>query len=291
MGFATFQVRCPRLSAPPSRRGGRAPGDLPSEEDRLPPPGCLPSSPPKRRAQAGCPRRMAHAVPGPSPVALHPSKLSPRRQPFHVTVVVAFSPSGPRTSTFQPPPPRGGGWRLEACFRLPWPQGLAPSTSPLRRTGVSASRAPDASMGFRILPRSPTRDLVAFRGGGARAPRRLHLPRGRRSCSPRSTSRVHLGEPRFGAGIRDGPGCLPTIPVRERTGVVTRPGTPAPEGAAALRFARGGAAESAGVPRPAAGPGRVGPIPCSSDLAGHPARRHGGRVAVELGPAWRQTTA
>jgi hypothetical protein len=38
---------------------------------------------------------MAHAPPGPSPVALHPSKLSPRPQPLHVTVVVALSPLSP----------------------------------------------------------------------------------------------------------------------------------------------------------------------------------------------------
>lgn len=39
--------------------------------------------------------RVAHTRPGPFPVAQHPSKLSPRLQPCHVTVVIALSPLVP----------------------------------------------------------------------------------------------------------------------------------------------------------------------------------------------------
>jgi hypothetical protein len=95
-------------------------------------------------------RRSARTVPGPFPVAQHPSKLFPRQQPCHVTVTVALSPLDRRSGS----PVRHileRMWPRGAPRRDRRPQGLAPLASPLRPSGVAADRAPDAPMGFRTL--------------------------------------------------------------------------------------------------------------------------------------------
>jgi hypothetical protein len=74
-------------------------------------------------------QRSARTVPGPFPVAQHPSKLFPRQQPCHVTVTVALSPfdrrfGSPVRHILERMWPRGAPWLDRR------PQGLAPLASP-----------------------------------------------------------------------------------------------------------------------------------------------------------------
>lgn len=187
---------------------------------------------------------MAHASPGTIPGGVPPFEAFPSttavpRHRGRFPLAIRFAAVHLRRASS----PRGGG-HAEACCCVPWPQGFAPSSSPLRPAGVAASQAPDASMGFRTHPGSLTRDTMAFRAG-ARVPRHLRQRRGRRSCSLARRIGWCLGEPWHRARSRTS--LTAFLRFRTASGPVslTRPGLPAPEGVSVLEGAPRGGRESA----------------------------------------------
>jgi hypothetical protein len=169
----------------------------------------------------------------PFPRRKDPSERSPRRQPCRVTTAHALSSSGTqrhRTSTI---PGDGSGHGAQRRHR---PQGLHPSTSPLRPARVSADWPPDAPLGFD--PRENRRLApVGLRGVATRRVATAHVAQDNAtSGQPKPTS---PGEP-DAAHAPTEPGLLSRTGLddRSRRDPLTRP-TSRPEGR------RSGASEEA----------------------------------------------
>jgi len=129
----------------------------------------------------------------PSPAALHPPKLSPRRNPCHVTVVVALSPLLPAARSLMRSPVMGDASRFAGSVTLAsGPCSFDESVAPSRRCRRQGARC---SLGFPHLVRiaNACAGSLPRRGGGCAeatpSPLRKRWPRRARRVGTTSANR------------------------------------------------------------------------------------------------------